>query len=185
MVTIAVGSFVVGSGLGWLGGWWRLRRAEQARQSERHAERAAHERRVAGLRAELVAAAAARSLAGRGGVPRTAAPSPTAGTDDRSVSEIEAELRAAQQELQALRDHRAILEPLVEEAEVTRRYVEALQRELVYRDEQLIELQTGPRLDLTLAPGPSVEMTSGRQLRHDLVEEPTVEELLEGEPRNL
>ncbi len=189
-VVIAVASFVGGSVLGWLGGWWRLRRAEQGRQSERDAERAAHERRVAGLRTELVAAAAARSLAGRASAARASAPA-AAGAGGRTVADIEAELLAAEVELQALREQQAILAPLVDEVEVTRRYVETLQRELVYRDEQLIELHTGPRVGRTLAPGPaagpdtSTETASAGELGSDRIEQPAVEELLERDPGNL
>lgn len=187
VVTIAVVAFVVGAGLGWLGGWWRLRRVGQARRTEREAERAAHERRVAGLRTELVAAAAARALTDRARAARDVGATGPTGTDtatDADITGLEADLHAAEQELQVLRDQQAMLDPLAEEIEVTRRYVETLHRELVYRDEQLIQLQTGPHLDLTLAPPPvdsPAERASVRQRGHDGIEQPSVKEVLEGD----
>lgn len=228
---------------GWLVGYVRVRRQRNAQVEEINR----YELSVARLRGELAAsvshttqaraeaqaaqAAVSAALLERGRLQERLEEhraSSVRAADHQAALDSQQELRA---EVELLRRELAALTPLVDELGHYREYVETLQRELVYRDEQLLALQDRhrplqptrlsrpsgpPSRPLAVAapepqpedhrpveaPEPVIDLTdaatvtdltdltdltdrangaapSAGQWRHDLVEQPAVEEVVQ------
>ncbi len=92
------------------------------------------------------------------------------------------EQRRLRQEIEVLRRELQLLSPVIAELQHNRGFVETLQRELVYRDEQLLAIERRDMAVIDLTDGAG---RSAGQLRHAGRVQPPLEELVEGSTGDL